>query len=144
MNRDNLDKLATHLEGLPKDYKHFDMSVYLDGQDYFSEQQYQECKLPLNECGTVACALGHGPDAGICFLPEERNNWYQYSQRFIDGDNDLWYWLFSDQWSVIDNTPHGAAARIRYVLAGKELPDWVPFRRTPDLSTRDLYAEYLK
>ena len=68
------------------------------------------------ECGTVACAAGHGPMAGVPARPGE--DWYDYTERcFTGGDNDAFNYMFGAQWKKIDNTPKGAAARIRRYLA---------------------------
>jgi hypothetical protein len=68
------------------------------------------------ECKTVACAAGHGPLFGIKKWRGE--NWTEYSHRVFTGHNwILWNWLFDGQWAGVDNTPKGAAARIRYALA---------------------------
>lgn len=44
----------------------------------------------------------------------------------IATDEDLhrWYWLFSDGWRETDNTPSGAAARIRHLLSHGLPEDW--------------------
>jgi hypothetical protein len=142
MNVKNLDKLAAYLEGLPSNYSHFHMSYFVSGMDGFLNS-YQHCEVPLaNECGTVACALGHGPAAGICFTPDDNRSWWQYAfNHYTDGDMDLWNWLFSDRWYSVDNTHQGAAARIRYVLAGNKIDDGFAIPSEFDV---DNYAEYLK
>lgn len=73
------------------------------------------------ECGTVGCALGHGPAAGVEALPGE--SWYDYACRaFEGGDWILSWWLFSVSWVSHDNTPQGAADRIFYFLETGEVP----------------------
>ena len=96
----NLDKLATYLEGLPEDYALFDM------QNYAKEEG----------CGTVACACGHGPMAGI--KREGYEQWADYANR-VFGVSALyrdWHFLFSGIWHLIQPTHHQAAARIRVFL----------------------------
>lgn len=131
--RSNLLKLAAYLESLPKNYSHFDMGWFADHEG--------DCELPmdaevyaaknpsefLNNCGTVACAVGHGPAAGIKVADEEficrgqGVNWHGYSRRaFGVGATsrfDAFSFLFGAQWDLIDNHHYGAAARIRYYLA---------------------------
>jgi hypothetical protein len=113
MNRTNLDKLATYLEGLPADYRHFGMSAYMQSVDrahFFINQ------APLaGSCGTIACAVGHGPAAGI---PADEGTvwWTDYGEKAFQLAPEEWAWCFDSQWTVVDNTPHGAAKRIRYLL----------------------------
>lgn len=76
-------------------------------------------------CGSVGCAVGHGPYAGIDKMPEEV--WGQYTQRVFgflgEGLHDYrWYWCFGAEWAPVDNTPYGAATRILWLLE-KGLPD---------------------
>lgn len=133
----NLKKLATYLEALPEDYTHFDMEGFtsLDAED---EAKYARENGGLDKypCGTVACAVGHGPSAGVPFrkgkdfytgifrfcqdTPEP--DWDVYSTRFAPADTQVWIFLFGCVWSGIDNTHRGAAARIRYILDGNSLP----------------------
>lgn len=166
----NLAKLATYLEGLPADYSHFSMDVFIKGGDEEkedgNESSYVEYALTnggvgKHGCGTVACAIGHGPAAGIFFrkvelssdstwdeeecdwLPIKEPNWDKYSQRFAPLDTGLWAWFFGSGWEDEDNTHQGAAARIRYVLDRNSIPEaffkWVTV--APEYVT--LYAKYL-
>lgn len=115
--RANLSKLADYLEKLPEDYREFDMSRFCG-----SPTGPFITAMPL--CGSVGCAVGHGPDAGIPPLADEK--WDEYSNRvFISAHmGGAWEWCFSGAWSDTDNTPQGAAARIRWFLE-KDLPaDW--------------------
>lgn len=78
-----------------------------------------------NHCGTVACAVGHGPLAGIPMKKGE--GWSEYSYRtMIDKDQPkavaAWQFLFSSDWADYDNTPHGGAARIRFLIATGTFP----------------------
>ena len=98
----NLDTLATHLEGLPDDYKHFNMET-------FEEETW---------CGTVACACGHGPTAGI--KKKRGEDWGHYADRAFGASpaNDNWGFLFSADWYWYQPTHHQAAERIRVFLNG--------------------------
>ncbi|WOF44320.1 hypothetical protein KNJ79_05155 [Sphingopyxis indica] len=127
MNRDNLSKLADYLLRLPTDYHDFDMGTF--------------CKLPGTErefgpgdahpCGSVGCALGHGPRAGIHpgigddAWPDYCEN--QFGMRWF---SDAAEWCFSGAWSMIDDTPHGAGLRIRWMLEGKPIPSTHEFETT--------------
>lgn len=122
----NLLKLADYLEKLPDDYEQFDMSEYMltrDG-DYWENFGPDERSKPV--CGTVACAVGHGPAAGIRVYGD--TDWADYADRvFGEFEDDLfgWDYLFSRSWQYTDNTPKGAAARIRtYVALGRTPDGW--------------------
>lgn len=116
MNRENLKKLADYLlsGNLKAD---FDMS------DYSSERHHYRGGSPT-DCGTVGCAVGHGPHSGIKKYKSE--SWAEYAERgfglsLID---DEWHWCFADEWVFTDNTPEGAGKRINWLLE-KGLPrDW--------------------
>lgn len=120
--RNNLEKLATYLEALPDDYTEFDMSV-------FSEED--ECKPVVKTCGSAACAIGHGPVAGIHAYASDIG-WSGYAKRVfgVKGRHNLylcsgplWAWCFTGGWVEIDASVKGAAFRIRYYLANGA-PDW--------------------
>lgn len=103
MNRENLKKLADYLEGPLK--ADFNMSAYCE--EFLYDQ---------STCGSVGCALGHGPYAGI---PKTRyESWNRYSERAFGFSNASkeWGWIFSSRWSSVDNSPIGAAKRIRILL----------------------------
>ena len=123
MNRKNLKLLADYLWGLPDDYGRFDMNIF-QTVGYKPSDAY-------TECNTAACALGHSPYVEGLPDPLEGDSWKDYSKRIFDLDPDLllgWGWCFSGQWSVVDNTPKGAAKRIYYLLnlnGEKDLPDFL-------------------
>lgn len=105
VHRTNLLALAHFLETEPAVRKHFNMATYFAVD---------------NECGSVACALGWAPIA----LGHEKQiseslyvalDYDQYSKDHFDlyPINPEWDWLFGAEWVHIDNTPEGAAARIR-------------------------------
>jgi hypothetical protein len=137
--RNNLAKLATYLEQLPADYEHFDMTSYVDHKgdcDIFEDKTLERAfvqnpKATIHNCGTVACAAGHGPAAGIPLRRDERVltldwwdgtptaeiDWAAYIKRaFGVSQGDDWTWMFGGDWADVDNTPQGAAKRIRYFL----------------------------
>lgn len=130
--RANLEKLAAYLEALPVTYEHFDMEGYASNIKLtdFDHVMYSDPSAATVTCGTVACAVGHGPAAGIPLLEKHLVvipsltggaayhdiDWDDYSENFAPtGDRD-WAWMFSSSWASIDNSPFGAAARIRYYL----------------------------
>lgn len=101
----NLRRLAAYLIALPKDYEDFDMGWWT--ADYRSPG--------TTACGTVACAGGHGPMAGIA--PQPGECWATYINRaFVEGNNPLSDYMFSAGWTEHDNTPQGAGKRILYAL----------------------------
>lgn len=121
MNRENLEKLASYLESLPTGYKHFGMKTFVE-QGGMSFEQADRSPM-AGDCGTVACAVGHGPAAGIPPLPIDGDadcwgeDWFEYSDRVFGLNDPEWTWCFSGSWQMIDNTHHGAAKRIRHMLA---------------------------
>lgn len=127
----NLLKLASHLRKL--DHEKFDMNYFYK---YYDDQQEQLVPLPHdqlglhgdpNPCGTVACAVGCGPAAGIP-IDEVDDCWETYSNRVFVQHNvegcypdrfladRTWVFLFSASWARSDNSPTGAAERIQFVL----------------------------
>jgi hypothetical protein len=146
--RARLDKLATYLEGLPKNYRHFDMSDFFHAEDVEGENalelNYGLHNGGLPSCGAVACALGHGPAAGV-LVPKKMTyaggvKWSLYGALFIGDDTRADSWLFCGSWTSVDNHHHGAAARIRYLLDKGEPP--ANFYSFGGRRHRDLYAPY--
>lgn len=113
MNRQALKQLADYLWAGSLQAK-FNMFWYDD------ETTRDRIGRGSSDCGTVGCAAGHGPYAGIPKLLDE--TWDKYTLRVFGIssalylDNYLWRFIFSGSWSSIDNTPQGAAKRIYYVL----------------------------
>ncbi len=112
--RANLTKLANYLDSVepPK----FDMRWFNDNIHNRGPSGNP------NVCGTVACAVGYGPAAGI--EPCHDDTWASYAKREFVGedgyrfdiDSPVFDFLFDSDWEDVDNTPAGAAARIRYFL----------------------------
>lgn len=104
---DNLRKLAEYLSA-PQLKAAFCMSNFTDNRS-------NKPSSDETECGSIGCAVGHGPYAGIPKMIGER--WSEYSER-VFGLLDLvqWEWCFSDFWKWTDNTAEGAAKRIIYLL----------------------------
>ena len=112
MNRENLKLLADYLIQLPAGYEHFDMFNFHS----FSSRPYTANEVSINTCGTVACAVGHAPYVDGLPEPEFGERWHEYSDRLFNLTPLGWAWCFSDRWKYIDNTPHGAAKRIYWML----------------------------
>ena len=120
-HKTNLLKLADYLDTLPDDYENFDMGEYM--QDEYGETVWiKEQNKPV--CGTVACAVGHGPAAGIRVYGDA--DWEAYADRvFGEIPYEDFQYMFGSEWSHYDNTPKGAAARIRtYVALGHAPEGW--------------------
>jgi hypothetical protein len=169
LKTDNLLRLAAYLDTLPANYAAFDMNVFFAAANYNSdlhaervdadvEKNYGLKNGGVDKCGAVACAIGHGPSAGF-LVPEDmitlygRVSWMRYSDHFfIDGylyaerwepAHHAWSWCFDGDWAGVDNTPHGAAKRIRWLV--KNGVDAIPVKRNePFIPARhhvDLYAD---
>ena len=120
---ENLLKLANHLESLPEDYEHFGMQNFFIVESDENLGHFPDVvknSEALSHCGTVACAVGHGPFIGI--EPLEGEYWTAYSERVFTRDLGEWDWCFGSNWVFLDNTAQGAAKRIK-VLLNKGLPD---------------------
>lgn len=139
INKANLKKLAEYLIELPEGYQNFEMSGFLY-YDVPEQDEYNgyggsifpdEIKTVVENnnyvCGTVGCAIGHGPLAGILVSKTDDNDWLEYSNRvFMSGPeyDDVWQWCFGGAWCDIDNSPQGAGKRILYYLEHGLPNDW--------------------
>lgn len=128
----NLRKLADGLSKLPEDYTKFTMADFVvdngGWNDGFKYTSTLCALLDMHKCGTSGCAVGHGPLLGIGV--EEFNDcegaWGTYCQKVLINrvvDEEAWDWCFSSDWTHVDNTPHGAARRILWLL-DKGLPEY--------------------
>lgn len=78
---------------------------------------YQSLVSPKkHRCGTIACAIGNGPDAGI--EAGDAITWQQYSDNSfgIHVSSNFWLFMFGALWSDFDNTAVGAGHRIKFFL----------------------------
>lgn len=124
MKRKNLRKLAVYLLGLPKGYKHFYMGNFYEVGD--REFQPNRVTIPEMSCGAVACALGHGINAGIK-CTKSIDDWIDYgNENFINHKKEYskWQWCFSGNWEWTDNTPQGAGKRILWLLENGLPKNW--------------------
>ncbi len=123
INRKDLTLLADYLEKLPEGYDNFDMSSFIK-----DDCGPKETASKQNLCGTAGCAIGHAPFVKGIPAPFDGEYWSDYSDRiafnksgFISNEHEtLWFFMFGGVWVNIDNTPHGAARRIRAVLKDHE------------------------
>ena len=81
-----------------------------------------------HECGTVGCVLGH---AASVIGRSAREGWIGFSDRAFglrafgsSHSANCWAWCFSCAWKGTDNTPHGAASRIEWMLERGLPADW--------------------
>lgn len=112
MNRENLSRLADYLAALPADYEHFDMARF---RTTMTGKEHEPTTRPMG-CRTVACAVGHAPLALPDLPPKPDEEWDEYSNRLFGLYDREWEWCFAAGWVHTDNTPAGAAARIRWLL----------------------------
>lgn len=188
--RENLAKLAAHLEALPEDYEHFEMESYYDHDgdcdleaklddgmadalDEIYDRHWDEDERGaavnstlyandidkfLSNCGTVACAIGHAPAAGIPLAKAHIESkvrlgktvvtgikWGDYSKNFVRGNgHPEWGYLFDGDWTHVDNHHWGAAARIRFLLDKGGLPaEYCDYIGGPDpLSYSEMVEHY--
>lgn len=143
-NIKNLTKLADYLESLSPYYRHFGMDSFVrDADDLEALVKYAKENGGVQHCGSAACAVGHGPSAGILFKPSQLvdrwysgeflPNWDSYTKNFIseychettsvEHGKNMFEWLFGGEWEGIDNHHYGAAARIWYILDGNKIPE---------------------
>ena len=127
----NLEKLATYLENLPDDYEHFDMELfYWRGGFVLPDQD----AIAPQSCGAVACAIGHGPAAGVP-VPEGIDDWFVYCFRSFGISLDDFsspeqfeagQFAFDEFWAGTSQPKaKHAAQRIRILLEHGEPPsDW--------------------
>lgn len=120
----NLRKLSDYLKSLPADYQRFSMASYyeldVDSVEYRSYNYVRKV-----ECGSVACAVGHGPSAGVIIsgMYKYMMSWTEYArQAFGAESNQVWQWLFSDKWAETDDTIIGTANRIDWTLEHDVIP----------------------
>lgn len=115
MNKVNLLKLADYLEGELKAV--FNMEYYADMSGSMSGEN-------RHNCGSVGCAVGHAPYAGITKLPNEP--WETYALRVFDVTPHEFDFLFHGRWGsrTIMNDPNITACRIRYFVVNGVPIDW--------------------
>jgi hypothetical protein len=139
-HKENLLKLARYLWDLPEDYTHFDMEYYFAQGNSTANGVLSAYNDGYEGCGTVACALGHGPAAGIGNGDDlDGLTWDRYSKVFFGARvyEPVWEWCFESRWAEEDNTPRGAAKRIFYMLENGVPKTFEP--SATKLGTLDMY-----
>lgn len=118
LHRANMERLAEYLANYTPPKK----SWYFNMWTFFAP----------GECGTGACAVGHAPYAlkidhqDLPTYGHGAIDWTQFAhENLIAAENDTgyqhyqdeaWEWCFSSYWADVDDTPEGAATRIRILL----------------------------
>ena len=149
MNRDNLKLLADFLAKSPIEPDSFDMGMYHGMFDEPLEVSENVTTSGINYCGSAGCAIGWAPAVPGMPKPNLKENFNQYSCRIfgLSGTSSPeWIWLFSGDWSSIDNTARGAAGRIYALLENRDVLDSIEqhgFFDTTLPDTAELYAKYL-
>lgn len=131
--------LADHIDKLPQ--KLFHMQWYRDYNGTYRET--------LEYCDTLGCILGHATTVlrkqfkvKIPLLPYSggRIDFDSLSSRFgFHIGSPGWKYLFDSLWYNTDNTPTGAAQRIRWVVEHDGIPDnwWEQISGQSPLSYKD-------
>lgn len=109
MNTENLLKMADLVEKIP--------------EEKFCMREYK------TECGSIGCVLGYCTTldmAGFMACADAEDPYGTWSEKFtgLDGSSQEWMYMFASYWYWTDNTPQGAAARIRYVVKNGIPVDW--------------------
>lgn len=117
INYENLEKIAAYTEKRPQEG--FNMMQYCQDDRGHSVS---------HACGTLMCIIGDLPalkgefslrsDEVHSHVSGQAVDWSSYSGRVtgLDDSGDEWEYLFGGDWVYTDNTPKGAAARIRYFI----------------------------
>jgi hypothetical protein len=154
MNTERLLQLADYLEALPANYSEFEMAEFWTGDAERVAWLIEQGKATAPACGTAACAMGHIPFVGYKDFNLEDYievtsmfglvvHWFKISVEFLglDVDEDRWDWMFAGEWSSVDNSPQGAAQRIRMIVDPRGM-EWT--LKVPDDEHPKQVAEYWK
>ena len=109
MNKLNLLRAANYIEKIP--------------QSAFSMRLFRSGDEKTHECGAIGCVIGHctvldAPENLPLYKNNGGINFWRWSENFFGCKvhSPEWEWCFSSNWKGVDNTPTGAAARIRYLV----------------------------
>ena len=120
------DLLESGVEGKNGYSFEFDMGCYfrdIDSDGWGEEIIATRMKNLHGQCNSSACAIGVAVLGGIGRSGTKYIQMYAQDVFGTDEENTPeGEWMFSSYWEETDNTPHGAAARIRWLLE-KGLPD---------------------
>ena len=114
MNKENLKLMADYIETVP--------------QDKFDVERFRTGQIKYHECDSVGCVIGHCTVLDKNPLPMDcgRIIFYAWARDFagLNPNSSEWKYLFSLHWTAVDNTPTGAAKRIRYFIKNGLPKDW--------------------
>lgn len=104
-----------------------------------------------HECGTSACAAGHGPLFGIKGMCEAREDWYDYTRRVFISETSheghvTWAWMFGGSWGEREpqhGTRQAAAKRIAWYLQHHDKGDNYYWSSATMFDSWDLRDEFL-
>lgn len=134
---ENLLKMADWLETqCPQEQ--FDMNHFMS--KYPLDAASLGMDTALTSCNTVGCVIGSIPKVFGIFPKSASSDrafdfdWVGLGYRVFDvfyGNH--WDWMFAGEWKYIDNTPIGAAKRIRYFVEHGREPVWYDTEEVEDL-----------
>lgn len=115
----NIERLANYLDQLPANYPHFDMEDWFhpaSGMQFSTEADEIQASAELRDpkIGSCGCALGHTIAAGI--NPCNTKSWVMMAQRVYGITGSEFVKVFAGDLAFVDNTPKGAARRLRALL----------------------------
>lgn len=114
-NKENLLRMADYIETVPQEK--FTMSVYRGEKDFKDAS-----------CDTIGCAVGHCTILAPHLIKQTELgiDFEAWVKEFtgVEWASKEWRWLFSGIWVLIDNTPTGAAKRIRHFVEHGLPDDW--------------------
>lgn len=123
MRKKNLRRMADYIETIPQEK--FRMSVFRISHNF------EKTESPI--CDTVGCIIGHCTALDMDNVRERFTNgmlidFGKWSEEFtgLKYDEEEYIYLFSQSWEVngSDNTPTGAAKRIRHFVEHGLPDDW--------------------
>lgn len=114
---DNLLTLANFLESDEIPPPRFNIESFISNEegDWLSIEEFTP-EL-YTQCGTTACAVGHGPLAGIP-ISDKDSGWSAYAVRVFGAYGNRFDFMFGGSWVNYDeqNTAKATAKRIKYFL----------------------------
>lgn len=120
VHRDNLVKLARFLASGVVPDRQFDMMCFAKswrGSLIMAPERLDEAR------GSVGCAVGWAPVAGVAIQPED-GNWWDYGERVFGLRVLDFDWCFQGAWHRVDNSLAGAAKRILHLLLHGRPKKW--------------------
>ena len=120
----------------PLSFHRFDsIGQFQKAINYLDNVDVKNAVIVHKSCNSIACAIGHGPIAGIKLTQDELdhcdNDWFEYSliafgvsNRDTDNRRSAFEWMFGGDWYNRDNTPKGAAQRVVYALNNGVPSNW--------------------